>query len=299
MKWLDLIWPLSVFIITLYPCKSFKSKRSATIPYFSALAEFMFSGIIEDIGIVESLSPNKKMVLWDGSTGSGVELTVRSKIAVSDASIGCSIAVNGVCLTATSFDLEKFTVGLAPETLRRTNLGLLSSGSKVNIERALRADGRNSGHFVQGHVDGTGEILDRWAEGESLWMKVAISGQNMAQYIVPKGFVCIDGTSLTICDVFYGDDNSSTPWFTIMLVAHTQQNVIFPLKQIGDRVNIEVDVLAKMVEKSIAAQYLEKNRKLEQDVQLLSSKVRELSETVEESKVLLNEVLTELYMKRK
>eukprot|EP01038_Epipyxis_sp_PR26KG_P013951 gene13951-18711_t len=112
-------------------------------------ARNMFSGIIEDIGIVENLVVNKNLLLWDGSFGEGVELTVKSEKAVEDAYLGCSIAVNGVCLTATHLNNDKFTVGLAPETLRRSNLGKLSVGSKVNVERALRTDSRNSGHFVQ------------------------------------------------------------------------------------------------------------------------------------------------------
>merc|ERR1719223_1170757 len=107
-------------------------------------ARMIFSGIVEDIGTVDNLITNKNMVLWDGSTGEGVELTVQSKLAIEDAYIGCSIAVNGVCLTVIKYDKEKFTVGLAPETLRRSNLGLVAPNILVNVERALRADGRNS-----------------------------------------------------------------------------------------------------------------------------------------------------------
>jgi riboflavin synthase len=155
----------------------------------------MFSGIIEDMGVVDSLVTNKAMPMWDGSIGEGVELTVRSKIALEDgAYIGCSIAVNGVCLTVTSFDEESFTVGLAEETLSRSNLGLLGQQSKVNVERALRADGRNSGHNVQGHVDGTGRVAERWMDGSALWVKVAVT-PGLIKYIVEKGFICIDGTS--------------------------------------------------------------------------------------------------------
>ena len=109
----------------------------------------MFSGIIEEIGTVEKLVVNKAMPLWDGSLGEGVELTIIAEKALNESYIGCSIAINGVCLTAISLEKNKFTVGLAPETIRRTNLGKLSTGGCVNIERALRVDGRNSGHFVQ------------------------------------------------------------------------------------------------------------------------------------------------------
>eukprot|EP00600_Ochromonadales_sp_CCMP1393_P000056 CAMPEP_0174981350 /NCGR_PEP_ID=MMETSP0004_2-20121128/15840_1 /TAXON_ID=420556 /ORGANISM="Ochromonas sp., Strain CCMP1393" /LENGTH=275 /DNA_ID=CAMNT_0016233083 /DNA_START=149 /DNA_END=976 /DNA_ORIENTATION=- len=229
----------------------------------------MFSGIVEDIGVVEKLTINKQMPMWDGSVGEGVELTVQSSRAVEEAYVGCSIAVNGVCLTATEYDTSKFTVGLAPETLRRSNLGKLEVGSKVNVERALRADGRNSGHFVQGHVDGTGSILDRWEEGDSLWVKVQVP-LGLLKYIVPKGFIAIDGTSLTVCEVHQPDSKEiaqkyasqeeaevhALGWFTIMLVSHTQQNVIFPTKFVGDTVNIEVDVLGKMVEQSLSGSML-------------------------------------------
>ena len=142
-------------------------------------------------------------------------------------------------------------MGLAPETLRRSNLGQLVAGSRVNLERALKADRRNSGHFVQGHVDCTGEIIEKWREMESLWVKVKVP-QDVISYIVPKGFICVDGTSLTICEV---DAQPEASWFTFMLVAHTQQSVIIPSKALGDKVNIEVDVLAKMVERSLAGVY--------------------------------------------
>eukprot|EP01031_Cornospumella_fuschlensis_P027186 gene27186-32848_t len=232
----------------------------------------MFSGIVEDIGTVVDLNLSKEMRLWDGSIGEGVELTVSSPIAVCDATIGCSIAVNGVCLTAITFDKEKFTVGLAPETLRRTNLGQLTAGSKVNVERALPATGRNSGHFVQGHVDCTASILARWSEGDSLWFRFGVQDEELMNFIVTKGFVCIDGVSLTVCDVNrrnnIGDSSSiaAVPdpiivsnidaqhnWFTIMLVPHTQQHTILALKQPGEAVNIEVDVLGKLVAQRVGS----------------------------------------------
>jgi len=225
----------------------------------------MFSGIVEEMGVVESLVVNKALPLWDGTLGEGVELTVKATCALQDAYVGCSIAVNGVCLTATSFDEHKFTVGLAPETLRRTNLGALGIGSKVNLERALRADGRNSGHFVQGHVDCTGKILQKWREGDSLWVKVQVPSEYIS-YIVPKGFICIDGTSLTICNVDYSENS-----FTFMLISHTQQCVIIPSKAEGDFVNVEVDVLAKMVETSLSAS----TSKLQAQVDALSEKLNE------------------------
>lgn len=157
--------------------------------------------------------------------------------------------MSGVCLTATELkdDSKEFKVGISPETLRRTYLGSLTSGDKVNLERASEIGGRNSGHFVQGHVDGTGEIVDRWQDEDSLFIKVKVSPE-LLRYIVPKGFVAVDGTSLTVCDV-----DTKEMWFTFMLVEYTQKKIILPAKAIGDLVNIEVDVLGKYSENAMAA----------------------------------------------
>jgi len=186
----------------------------------------------------------KDLVLWDGSKGEGVELTIKCPLALSEAYIGCSIAVNGVCLTATELnsDVSTFRVGLAPETLRRSNLSKLKMGDKVNIERALRADSRNSGHVVQGHVDCEGVIEAMRPEGDSLWVTMKVPLE-IIRYMVPKGFVALDGTSLTLCDVDY-----KACTFSVMLVRHTQEKIILPLKKVGDTVNVEVDVLAKMID---------------------------------------------------
>jgi riboflavin synthase len=129
-----------------------------------------------------------------------------------------SISVNGTCLTVTEFDsqLSEFTVGLSPETLRKTSLVKLEPGSEVNLERAVRPTSRMGGHFVQGHVDVTGEIMAKEAEGDSLWVKVK-AGRDLLRYIVPKGFIAVDGTSLTVVDVFDGEE-----CFNFMLVAYTQ-----------------------------------------------------------------------------
>ena len=159
-------------------------------------------------------------------------------------------------------------------------MGVLKTGSRVNLERALKADGRNSGHFVQGHVDCTGEIMEKWREGESLWVKVKVP-QEFITYIVPKGFVCVDGTSLTICEV---DARPDASWFTFMLVAHTQQSVIIPAKAAGERVNIEVDVLAKMVERSLQGVNAQEQAKAPAngDVEALTARVKALEEKVEQ-----------------
>jgi len=210
-------------------------------------ARAMFSGIVEEMGTVRKLEKVPRLEQWDGTVGEGWELEVDASVALDQASLGCSIAVNGVCLTVTEFDESKFKVGLAPETIRRTNLEKLSAGDPVNLERALPADGRNSGHFVQGHVDDVGIIEELRPDGDSLWVRVRPPAALMP-YIVPKGFIAIDGTSLTVCNV-----SPAEGWFDFMLIEFTQQKVVIPKKAVGDAVNIEVDVLAKYVEQGLKA----------------------------------------------
>jgi riboflavin synthase len=199
----------------------------------------VFTGIVEEQGVVSSLQKVSDLRLWDGSTGEGWKLTVKAKLALVDAYIGCSIAVNGVCLTVTAFDAESFEVGLAPETVRLTNLMDLSVGSAVNLERSMAAEGRNSGHYVQGHVDDCGTITNFAREGDSLWVTIAAEPA-VLDFIVQKGYIAVDGTSLTVCKV-----DRLQGWFNLMLVQHTQQVIIMPQKEIGDRVNLEVDVTGK------------------------------------------------------
>ena len=190
----------------------------------------MFTGIVEEIGTVRALEER------DG----GVYLQVEASIVCDDLRLGDSVSVNGVCLTVTQYDAAAFTVGLAPETLRRTNLGDLHAGDGVNLERAVAAGGRMGGHYVQGHVDGTGEILGARPEGDSLWMTFRAPA-DLLPYLVVKGFVAIDGISLTITE--RRDDT-----FSVALVAYTQSAVTLAGKRPGDRVNLEVDVIAKYVE---------------------------------------------------
>jgi len=234
----------------------------------------MFTGIVEEIGTVISLEERDDMPLWDGSKGKGTELTVKGKVAMDGAYLGCSICVSGVCLTATELDSEseEFKVGLAPETLRRTYLGSLKAGDAVNLERASEIGGRNSGHFVQGHVDGIGTIIDRWTDDDSLFFKVRVDDE-LIRYIVPKGFVAIDGTSLTVCEV--DSSPQGEKWFTFMLVEYTQKKIVIPQKDIGDPLNIEVDVLGKYSESAIAA-VLPRIDELEEKVRQLQKKVEDL-----------------------
>lgn len=167
---------------------------------------------------------------------------------LSDCHDGDSIAVNGVCLTVTSFTPTQFTVGVAPETLRVTDLGDLVKDSRVNLERAVRADTRMGGHFVQGHVDTTATIADKQADGNAVTMRFKPrEGSDVLKYIVRKGYVALDGTSLTVTKV---DDAAG--WWEVMLIVYTQERVVLAQKNVGDTVNVEVDVLAKYAEKSMA-----------------------------------------------
>lgn len=180
-------------------------------------------------------------------------MKIHAKTVLQDVHLGDSISVNGTCLTVTEFDkLESvFSVGLSPETLRKTSLSELETGSLVNLERALSPSTRMGGHFVQGHVDGTGKIVSMEPEGDSLWVKVKV-GKEMLKYIVPKGFIAVDGTSLTVVDVFEEEG-----CFNFMLVAYTQQKVVIPLKSVGHKVNLEVDILGKYVERLLRSGFVD------------------------------------------
>ncbi|KAF2283227.1 hypothetical protein GH714_043579 [Hevea brasiliensis] len=176
--------------------------------YSTPAIRCLFTGIIEEMGEIKHLG-----TIQDG----GFDLNIRAKTVLEGVNLGDSIAVNGTCLTVTSFTNEEFTVGLSPETLRKTSLIELEPGSLVNLERAVQPTSRMGGHFVQGHVDGTGEIVEKEPEGDSLWVKVKVD-KGLLKYVVPKGFIAVDGTSLTVVDVF--DDEGC---FNFMLVAYTTE----------------------------------------------------------------------------
>lgn len=195
----------------------------------------MFTGIVEEIGHVRSCAPDA-----DG----GFTLVVDAATVLEGTALGDSIAVNGVCLTVTTMDAKGFTAGLAPETRARTNLDTLATGTAVNLERSVTPSTRMGGHFVQGHVDATGEITEFRADADALWVTVKVPSELM-RYIVTKGYITIDGTSLTVVDV--GPD-----WFNVTLVAYTQAHIVLPTRGVGDAVNIEVDVLGKYVERLVA-----------------------------------------------
>jgi riboflavin synthase len=173
------------------------------------------------------------------------QLTVNCHTVLEGTRIGDSIAVNGTCLTVTALTNHSFTVGLSPETLRRTNLGLLKVGDPVNLERALAFGGRMGGHYVQGHVDGIGEIVAIVPEGDSKRVTIRPPAR-LLPYIVEKGYIAVDGVSLTVAEM--GRDT-----FTVALVAYTQSAVIMGHQQVGALVNIEVDIIAKYVERLVEA----------------------------------------------
>ncbi|OLY82866.1 Riboflavin synthase [Smittium mucronatum] len=203
----------------------------------------MFTGIVEVVGKVVKLEQLDTSV----SGGNGVSLTISGAESIlPDCHIGDSISINGTCLTVTEFDSNNFKVGIAPETLRRTNLGLLTTGSKVNLERAMASGFRFGGHFVQGHVDTTAKIVSIEPEGNSLWFRFRVAQpedeEPLMQYIINKGFIAIDGTSLTVNKVDYESSE-----FSIMLISHSQDNTIMTTLKVGDKVNIEVDMLGKYV----------------------------------------------------
>ncbi|XP_073156258.1 riboflavin synthase-like [Henckelia pumila] len=204
----------------------------------------LFTGIVEEIGKVEQLGFDQN---------NSFTMKILAKTILEDVHLGDSISVNGTCLTVTEFNTvsSEFSVGLSPETLRKTSLGELESGSLVNLERALSPSTRMGGHFVQGHVDGTGEIVEKVVERDSLWVKVKVTNE-LLKYIVPKGFIAVDGTSLTVVDVF--DDEGC---FNFMLVAYTQQKVVIPLKEVGQKVNLEVDILGKYVERLLSSGFVD------------------------------------------
>ena len=186
----------------------------------------MFTGIVEEVGkIISAQSGN---------------LVIAASNVLPQMEVGGSIAVNGVCLTVTGFDTSSFSVDIMSETLKRTNLGLLRAGDRVNLERPLTLGGRMGGHLVQGHVDDTGRVASIEWQGRAMLIWFEASPEVM-RYIVEKGFVAVDGVSLTIVT----RDTSS---FQVSVVDYTREHTILGSRQVGDVVNLEVDIIAKYVE---------------------------------------------------
>jgi riboflavin synthase len=186
----------------------------------------MFTGIIEEVGKVVSTTSGK--------------LIIKADIVLSGMILGASVAVNGVCLTVTGFTPNSFTVDVMTETLRRTNLGRLTSGAKVNLERPMALGGQLGGHLVQGHVDATGKVSALTAENSGTLVRIEAPAEVM-HYIVEKGFIAVDGVSLTVT----GRDASS---FGVSIMGFTREHTILSDVRIGTIVNLEIDIIAKYVE---------------------------------------------------
>ncbi len=201
----------------------------------------MFTGIVSELGTLDAVE----------STDGGALFRVNAPVTCDGLTIGDSIAVNGVCLTAIAIDEDRFTVEAISETLQRTNLGDLAPGSSVDLERPVEAaGGRFDGHVVQGHVDGVGTVQRIDSEGSSKRFRVS-SPPALARYLVEKGSVTIDGVSLTITAV--SDVADIEPWFEFALIPHTLEVTVLGRRAIGDRVNLEADILAKYVERLMEA----------------------------------------------
>ena len=193
----------------------------------------MFTGIIEEIGIVESVVRGK----------ASAALTIKAEKIIQDLKLGDSINTNGACLTVTDFHSGKFTVDVMAETLRRTNLNELKKGSRVNLERALTLNKRLGGHIVSGHIDGSGTILHKNKEDIATWFTIRTNSE-IQKYIVRKGSVAIDGISLTVADV---EDET----FRVSIIPHTGSETIMLEKNPGDIVNIETDIIGKYIERFV------------------------------------------------
>lgn len=190
----------------------------------------MFTGIVEEMGTIAGIQKGTKSAV----------LTIQAQKVFSDIHIGDSIALNGVCLTVTSFSGNTYTADVMNETLRRSSLGSLTIGSKVNLERAMAANGRFGGHIVSGHIDGTGTITKVEKDDNAIWYTIAAE-ENLMKYIVEKGSIAIDGISLTVA-------KRSDMDFAISMIPHTAKETVLSQKKPGDIVNLENDIVGKYIE---------------------------------------------------
>ncbi len=195
----------------------------------------MFNGIVESVGLVQAITIENECK----------HFTIVPRQPLNDLQINDSIAVNGVCLTITDMGENQLHLTLVPETLRLTNLNLLNSNSIVNLERAIQFNSRMSGHYVQGHVDGIGEIISLENEGEAKLCTIRVP-RKLMRYIVNKGYITLDGMSITVI-------SASTDCFTVTFIPHTQHITIVNSYHVGTLINIEVDILGKYVEKIMGA----------------------------------------------
>jgi riboflavin synthase len=191
----------------------------------------VFAGIVEEMGAVKALEKGM----------AGTRLTILAKIVMDDLPIGASISVNGACLTVVKRDDKEFSVDVSPETLSVTNLGALTTGSPVNLERAMKLNERIGGHLVAGHVDGVGTLRERRQEGNGTVLTFEAPA-DVLRYCIPKGSITVDGVSLTINEV-------TGRSFSVMIIPHTARVTTLGIKQVGDTVNLESDLIGKYVER--------------------------------------------------
>ena len=189
----------------------------------------MFAGIVEEVGRVVEAKPDR--------------LVIQADAVLEGTKVGDSLNINGACLTAVAIEGDRFTVDVTPETLRRTNLGLLKPGDAVDLERALSVSDRIGGHIVQGHVEATGEVISVNPDGDSLVVRFQAPPQVMP-YVVSKGFIAVDGISLTVVD----RDSSS---FSVSVIPYTRDHTVLGVRQAGDQVNLETDIVARYVEQFV------------------------------------------------
>ena len=187
----------------------------------------MFTGIVEEVGSAQEVEPGR--------------LVVAAKRVLDDLDVSHSICVNGACLTVTHRDDSSFSVDVVPETLRRTNLGSLSPGDLVNLERAMAVGDRFGGHVVQGHVDGTATVDSIEPDGDALLVTFR-APESLMRYVVEKGFIAVDGTSLTVV-------NCDRQCFSVTIIPYTRENTVMRTLKVGDSVNLEADIMAKYVER--------------------------------------------------
>lgn len=191
----------------------------------------MFTGLVEELGTLEAMT----------GSGQSSRLVIRAERVLEGVKTGDSIAVNGICLTVTSFSSRQFTVDVMPETLNKTSLRQLRQGQSVNLERAMRLGDRFGGHIVSGHVDGTGTVVSRQPHANAVLFRIAADA-SLLKYVIPRGSICIDGISLTVVDV---DDAG----FSVSIIPHTLAETSLRDRKVGDQVNLEADVIGKYVER--------------------------------------------------
>ncbi len=208
----------------------------------------MFTGLVEEIGSIQSVQKSVK----------GAKLMIQAHKVLQDVSIGDSIAINGICLTVTTFSSEGFTADVMGETMDKTNLKYLQSGSKVNLERALRVGDRLGGHFVSGHIDGVGTIQNYEKEDNAVWITISAPTE-LLKYMIYKGSITVDGVSLTVASV-------SQEGFKISIIPHTKESTTLIDKKIGDKVNLECDMIGKYIERFMGfTQETDKKQKIDVD----------------------------------